>query len=86
MPARALRCLKREGYLNPELSLKDDSFLEFWTMWTQRHVCLGCIEDPYLQDQLEGALSLYIAACYYCGAQCGGITLEDLSSAMRHSD
>ncbi|RMW09882.1 RES domain protein [Pseudomonas amygdali pv. tabaci] len=48
-------------------------------MWTQRHVCLGCIEDGYLRAQLESLPNLNFAACFYCGSQRAGITLDDLA-------
>lgn len=48
-------------------------------MWTQHHVCLGCIEDHCLRAQVDSSPGLNFAACFYCGSQRVGITVEDLA-------
>lgn len=48
-------------------------------MWTHRHVCVGCIAEPYLQEQLESSADLKVSTCFYCGNLRGGITLDDLA-------
>ena len=48
-------------------------------MWTHRHVCVGCIAEPYLQEQLESSADLKVSTCFYCGNRRGGITLDDLA-------